>query len=69
MEEELKIGKLYKSSEVAKMFNISTATLKNHFKKGLIEAITINSHRYYTAEAIMKYIENGKKSSEVNVKK
>lgn len=65
--EELKIGKLYKSSEVAKMLNITPATLKNHFKKGLIEAVTINSHRYYTAEAIMTYIENGKKTSEITI--
>ncbi len=53
--------KLYKSSEVAKLLGITTATLKNHYKLGLIEAITINSHRYYTQDAIDKYLKNGKK--------
>lgn len=52
--------KLLKSSEVAKILGISTATLKNHYKQGLIEAITINSHRYYTEDAINRYLENGK---------
>lgn len=54
---------LYKSSEVAKLLGISIATLKNHYKAGLISAITINGHRYYTQEAIDKYLENGKRGN------
>lgn len=51
--------KLYKSSEVAEMLNISTQTLKNHWKNGMITAIVISTHRYYTKQAILEYLENG----------
>lgn len=55
--------KLLKTREVCQQLGINPATLKAHFKAGLIEAITINTHRYYTQEAIDKYLENGKKNS------
>ena len=53
-------NKLFKSSEVAKMLGITPATLKNHWKMGLIDAVIINTHRYYTMEAIHKYLNVGK---------
>lgn len=48
---------LYKSSEVAKMFGITTATLKKWVKTGKIDCITQNTHRYFTKEQIQDYID------------
>lgn len=48
---------LYKSSEVAKLLNITTATLKKLVLSGKIEAITVNTHRFFTKSAIEKFIE------------
>ncbi len=48
---------LYKSSEVAKMFGITTATLKKWVKTGKIDCITQNTHRYFTKEQIQEYID------------
>ena len=61
-----KIEKLYKSSEVAKMLGITTATLKNHYKAGLIEAVVINTHRYYTMESIQNYINAGRTKGKIS---
>lgn len=47
---------LYKSSEVAKLLNITTATLKKLVLNGKIDAITVNTHRFFTKEAIEKFI-------------
>ena len=53
--------KLFKSSYVAQLFGVTPMTLKNWTRNGLIEAVTINTHRYYTQEAIDAYIERSKK--------
>lgn len=51
---------LYKSSEVAKMLGISSATLKKLSLKNEIKFITINKHRYYVKEDIVSFLENHK---------
>lgn len=48
---------LYKSSEVARMLGISSATLKKLSLTGQIKCITLNSHRYYTKEDIVSFLE------------
>jgi len=47
---------LYKSSEVAKMFGITVATLKKYVLEGKIQCISQNTHRYFTKEQIKDYI-------------
>jgi excisionase family DNA binding protein len=47
---------LYKSSEVANMLGITTATLKKLVNDNKIEAVVIRTHRYFTQEAIKKFL-------------
>lgn len=61
LNKDLVPNKLFKSSEVAKMLGITPATLKTHWKLGLIDAVIINTHRYYTMDAIKKYLDDGKR--------
>lgn len=42
----------FKSSEVAKMFGITVATLKKLVLTDQIECTLINNHRYFTKESI-----------------
>lgn len=48
---------LYKSSEVAKMLGITVATLKKLVLTNKINCMTVNTHRFFTKEQILDYIE------------
>ena len=55
---------LYKSSEVAKMLGISSATLKKLSLSKEINYITLNKHRYYTKQDIVDFLENHRSMEE-----
>lgn len=52
---------LYKASAVAQMLNITAPTLKKLVLTGKIDCVTINGRRYFTQEAINRYIEENTK--------
>lgn len=54
---------LYKSSEVSKILNMSSETLKKLVLSGNIDAITVNTHRYFTKDAIEKFIDENSLSN------